>query len=68
MDVAVVAALKGVTMENQYRLYQKRSGKYVLQVRVTHTIVDYNNGKVKHREAWETLPTVIEGEQNETQS
>ena len=53
-------------MENQYRLCQKRSGKYVLQVRVTHTFVDYNNGKVKNREAWETLPTMIEGEQNET--
>lgn len=53
-------------MEQQYRLCQKRSGKYVLQVRVTHTFIDYNKNKVKEREAWETIPTVIEGEQNET--
>lgn len=53
-------------MEQQYRLCQKRNGKYFLQVRVTHTFIDYNNNKVKKREAWETLPTMIEGEQNET--
>lgn len=53
-------------MEHKYRLYQKRSGKIVLQVRVKHTFIDYNKNKVKEREAWETIPTVIEGEQNET--
>lgn len=61
-----MVALKGVTMEHKYRLYQKRSGKIVLQVRVKHTFIDYNKNKVKEREAWETIPTVIEGEQNET--
>ena len=50
----------------EYRLYQKRNGKYLLQVKVDHTLVDYDKGTIKHRLAWENVPTVLEGEQNET--